>query len=330
MCVPNRVGSAARKGAKHVTLEQLRVFVAVAERQHVTRAAAVLNLAQSAVSAAIAALEARHGAKLFHRVGRGVELTEAGALFLVEARAVLARVEAAELILSELGNLKRGTLAVHASQTIAGYWLPRHLVAFRRKYPGIDIRLTIGNTAQGAAAVHEGAADLAFIEGTIEDPMLTKEQVARDQLVIVVGTEHAWSAADPLEPDGLIETDWVLREPGSGTRSTFEAALQGFGVSPGALRIALELPSNEAVRAAVEAGLGATAISASVAAPSLEAGLLHRVHFDLPGRDFQVVRHVARCRSRAADALLSMVTAPLAQSRAPKPSVHQSDEAVSS
>src|SRR6478672_6644509 len=135
-----------------MTLEQLRVFVAVAERQHVTRAAVALNLAQSAVSAAIAALEARHGAKLF---GRGVELTEAGALFLVEARAVLARVEAAGLVLSELGNLKRGTLAVHASQTIAGYWLPRHLVAFRHKYPGIDIRLTIGNSAQGAAAVRE-------------------------------------------------------------------------------------------------------------------------------------------------------------------------------
>jgi len=303
---------------KHVTLEQLKVFVAVAERQHVTRAAAVLNLAQSAVSAAIAALEARHGAKLFHRVGRGVELTEAGALFLVEARAVLARVEAAGLVLSELGDLKRGTLAVHASQTIAGYWLPRHLVAFRHKYPGIDIRLTIGNTAQGAAALHEGAADLAFIEGMIEDPMLTKEQVARDQLVIVVGTEHAWSATDPLEPDRLIETDWVLREPGSGTRSTFEAALQGFGVSPGALRLALELPSNEAVRAAVEAGLGATAISASVAAPSLESGLLHRVRFNLPERDFQVVRHVARCRNRAADALLSMLTAPFARfSRAP-------------
>jgi DNA-binding transcriptional LysR family regulator len=314
MCVPDRVGSAARKRAKHVTLEQLRIFVAVAERQHVTRAAAVLNLAQSAVSAAIAALEARHGAKLFHRVGRGVELTEAGALFLVEARAVMARAEAAELVLSELGNLKRGTLAVYASQTIASYWLPRHLVAFRRKYPGIEIRLTIGNTAQAAAAVHEGAADLAFIEGTIEDPMLTKEQVARDQLVIVVGTEHAWSAIDRLEPDRLIETDWVLREPGSGTRSTFEAALQGFGVSPGALRIALELPSNDAVRAAVEAGLGATAISASVAAPSLEAGLLHRVCFDLPARDFHVVRHVARCRSRAADALLSIVTAPFARS----------------
>ena len=98
-----------------MTLEQLRVFVAVAERQHVTRAAEALNLAQSAASAAIAALEARHGAKLFNRVGRGIALTEAGTLFLAEARAILARVEAAELVLSDLGGLLRGTLAIQAS-----------------------------------------------------------------------------------------------------------------------------------------------------------------------------------------------------------------------
>jgi DNA-binding transcriptional LysR family regulator len=291
-----------------MTLEQLRVFVAVAERQHVTRAAAALNLAQSAVSAAIAALEARHGAKLFHRVGRGIELTEAGTLFLVEARAVLARAEAAELVLSELGGLKRGTLAMQASQTIASYWLPRHLVAFRRAHPGIDIRLAIGNTAQVAAAVHGGAADIGFVEGAIDDPSLTIEQVARDQLVIVVGIEHPWAAIDRLAPERLLEAEWVLREPGSGTRSVFEAVLQNFGVPPTALQVALELPSNEAVRAAVEAGLGATAISASVAAPSLEAGLLHQVQFDLPERDFHVVRHADRYRSRAVDALLSIVT----------------------
>src|SRR6202165_4286604 len=101
-----------------MTLEQLRVFVAVAERQHVTRAAVALNLAQPAVSATIAALEARHGGELFHRVGRGVELTEAGALFLVEARALLARAEAAGQVLAELGNLERGTLAGQAGQTM--------------------------------------------------------------------------------------------------------------------------------------------------------------------------------------------------------------------
>ncbi len=291
-----------------MTLDQLRIFVAVAERQHVTRAAEALNLAQSAASAAIAALEGRHGAKLFHRVGRGIELTEAGALFLPEARSVLARAEAAELVLSELGVLKRGTLLVQASQTIASYWLPRHLVAFRRTYPGIAIALTVGNTAQVAAAVHDGVAELGFVEGAVDDPALDSRVVARDQLVIVVGPNHDWArSGDPVTPDRLPESDWVLREPGSGTRSVFEAALAGFGISPASLRVVLELPSNESVRAAVEAGLGATAISASAAAPSLETGLLHAVDLQLPERDFHVLRHTQRYHSRAADALLAAI-----------------------
>ena len=271
-----------------MTLEQLRIFVAVAERQHVTRAAEALNLAQSAASAAIAALETRHGTRLFNRVGRGIELTQAGRIFLDEAKAVLARAEAAELTLAELGGLKRGTLAVRASQTIAGYWLPRHLVAFRRLFPEIDIRLGIGNTAEVAMAVRDGATELGFVEGAVDDPALASVTVARDQLELVVGPDHDWAAIERLDPGRLIETEWVMREPGSGTRSAFEAALERFGLAPHLLRVALELPSNKAVRAAVEAGLGATAISASVVASSLESGLLHRVarsaraHFSRP------------------------------------------------
>src|ERR671927_485870 len=94
-----------------MTLEQLRVFVAVAERQHVTRAAEALNLTQSAVSWAIGALEGRDETNLFNRVGRGIELTDAGRLFLTEANAILARVQAAELALAELRGLKSGTLS---------------------------------------------------------------------------------------------------------------------------------------------------------------------------------------------------------------------------
>ncbi len=200
-----------------MTLEQLRVFVALAERQHVTRAAEALNIAQSAVSASIAALEGRHGAKLFNRVGRGIELTEAGALFLAEARSVLARAESAELVLSELGELKRGVLSVYASQTIAGYWLPRHLVAFHRSYPGVGMRLSIGNTSQAAAAARGGEADLGFVEGEVDEPVLISEPVARDQLVIVVGAEHPWGEGKSLSKEDLLNVDWVLREPGSGT-----------------------------------------------------------------------------------------------------------------
>jgi DNA-binding transcriptional LysR family regulator len=144
-----------------------------------SRRADALNLAQSAASAAIASLENRHGIKLFNRVGRGIELTETGALLLEQARAVLARAAAAELMLSEIGNLQRGTLSVRASQTIASYWLPRHLVAFRCAHPKIELRLAIGNTAEVAAAVHAGSAELGFVEGAFDDPVLTSEVCAR-------------------------------------------------------------------------------------------------------------------------------------------------------
>lgn len=289
-----------------MTLEQLRIFVAVAERQHVTRAAETLNMSQSAVSAAVAALEGRHGAKLFHRVGRGIALTDAGALFLVEAKAVLARIETAELVLAELGGLKRGTLSLQASQTIASHWLPRHLVTFRRAYPAVSVRLTIGNTAQVAKAIHDGTADLGFVEGLVHDPLLTSSVVARDQLVVVVAPDHPWATAGRITAAQLADSEWVLREPGSGTRSVFEKAARDLGVLDN-LRVALELPSNEAVRAAVEAGMGATAVSASVAAPSIEAGLLAQVIFDLPERAFHVLRHGERYHNRAEQALLAII-----------------------
>ena len=290
-----------------MTLEQLRVFVAVAERQHVTRAAEALNLAQSAVSSAIAGLEVRHEVKLFNRVGRGIELTQAGTLFLAEARAVLARAESAELVLSELGGLERGTLVVQASQTIASFWLPRHLVAFRRAYPRIDIRLSIGNTAEVAAAIHAGTAELGFVEGEVTDPVLVSRPVARDQMIVVVGPEHPWTGRERVTPGELADTEWVLREQGSGTRSAFEQALIGFGIVPNSLRVPLELPSNEAVRSAVEAGMGATAISASVAAPSIEPGLLYQVPLKIPDRHFHVLHHGERQHSKVAERLLQMI-----------------------
>jgi DNA-binding transcriptional LysR family regulator len=126
-------------------------------------------------------------------------------------------------------------------------------------------------------------------------------------LVIVVGGDHPWSEARHLSKEDLLNVDWVLREPGSGTRSGFEHALEGLGLSPHNLRVALELPSNEAVRAAVEAGMGAAAISASVAAPSIEAGLLRQVDFTLPERCYSVLRHAERYRSRAAETIMDII-----------------------
>jgi DNA-binding transcriptional LysR family regulator len=290
-----------------MTLEQLRIFIAVAERQHMTRAAEALNLTQQAVSAAIVALESAHAVPLFHRVGRRIELTEAGKVFLEEARSVLARAAAAELALSELGGLKRGTLAVQASQTIASYWLPRRLVAFHQVYPGIALRIGMGNTAQVAKAVMDGAAELGFIEGTIDEAALSCEQFGEDRLALVVAPTHPWAGRDRVEASELTQFDWVLREVGSGTRSAFESSLERLGLAPRLLKVALELPSNEAVLDAVAAGGGATVISELAADAALRSGVLRRVLIDLPPRPFFVVRHRERYRCKAADAFLLIV-----------------------
>ncbi|TPE49708.1 LysR family transcriptional regulator [Amaricoccus solimangrovi] len=288
-----------------MTLDQLRIFVAVAERQHMTRAAEALGLAQSAVSRAVAALETRHDVALFDRIGRRVELTEAGRVLLAEARAVLAQVERAELALAEFGGLARGVLTIRASQTIAGYWLPRHLAAFRRAWPGVEIRLGIGNTEQVLDAVERGLAEIGLVEGAVESGACEARVVARDQLVLLVAPDHPWAAGGAPDAEALAGGAWVLRERGSGTRSVFEAALAGMGVDPARLDIRLELPSNEAVRGAVEAGLGATALAASVAAPSLDAGLLLRVPLPLPERRFTALRRADRPATRAASVFLA-------------------------
>ena len=287
-----------------MTLEQLRIFVGVAEREHMTAAARALNVTQSAASAAIAALEERHAIKLFHRVGRGIALTDAGRLFLTEARGVLARAGAAETVLEELGGLKRGTLRVVASQTIAAYWLPPILASFHEHYPAIGIDLAIGNTGQAAARVHDGEADLGIVEGEIDDPALAHWSIAEDRLALV-GAQPFGDAR--IDAAWLRRARWVLREPGSGTRSTFDSHLRSLGVDPATLDVALTMPSNESVRTAVEAGAGVAVLSALVVGPAIEAGMLHVAPIAFEPRPFFGLRHKERYRTKAADALLDVI-----------------------
>jgi DNA-binding transcriptional LysR family regulator len=288
---------------RRMTLDQLRIFVAVAERQHVTAAARAVNLTQSAVSAAVAALEARHDVRLFHRVGRGHVLTDAGRVFLDEARQVLARAEAAERALDDLGQLRRGTLRVVASQTIAAYWLPPVLARYHRRHPGIELDVAIGNTEAAAAKVRDGAADLGIVEGAVDDPALAHWQVGADRLVLVQSLP--WDAR-PIDARWLAAVRWVRREPGSGTRSTIDAVLAGLGLDPDGLD-ALVMPSNESVRTAVEAGAGIAALSSLVVGPALAAGTLHALPFEFAPRPFHALRHKERYRPRAADALVDLL-----------------------
>lgn len=293
-----------------MTLEQLRIFVAVAERLHMTRAAQALRLTQSAVSAAVNALETRHGARLFDRVGRGLALNAAGAAFLPEARAVLARAETAERLLDELAGLKRGSVRLFASQTIAAYWLPPRMAAFAQAHPEIALHLSIGNSRQVAEAVLAGEAELGLIEGAEDAPRLERTRIGADRLIVVAAPGHALAGrTDALGAAELKALDWALREPGSGTRSEFEAALPR-GMRASDLRTALVLPSNEAILTAVAAsgaeGAGlVTAISELAARPLIEAGRLVRLPLDLPERPFYRLRHRERGASRAAEAFAS-------------------------
>ncbi len=288
-----------------MTLEQLRIFVAVAERLHMTRAAEALHLTQSAVSAAVNALETRHGARLFDRVGRGLALNAAGTAFLPEARAVLARAEAAERLLDELAGLKRGSVRLFASQTIAAYWLPPHMAAFAQSHPSIELRLSIGNTHQVVEAVLAGEAELGLIEGAEDAPRLERTRIAADRLIVVAAPGHPLADRERmLGATELKALDWALREAGSGTRSEFEAALPR-GMDASDLKTALVLPSNEAILTAVAASAGGglvTAISELAARPLIEAGRLVRLPLELPERPFYRLRHRERSASRAAEA----------------------------
>lgn len=287
-----------------MTLEQLRIFIAVAEREHLTRAAEALNLTPSAVSAAIHALEARYGVQLFDRIGRRIELSRSGRLFLNEARAAQASAQLAERALTELGGLERGTLTLQASQTIASYWLPPFLVAFRAAHPAISLILREGNSLAVAVAVRDGDADLGFAEGALDDPALALVSVARDRLVVVASPDHPLAHRAASNPD-LVGATWVLRERGSGTRSAFEAALQARGMEADALNVKLELPTNEAVCVAVRASGHLTVVSDLVARPHIDAGRLAPVAVDMGARAFSLVRHKQRYRTRAAEAFVA-------------------------
>lgn len=290
-----------------MTLDQLRIFVAVAERCHVTRAAAALNLTQSAVSAAISALEARHGVALFDRIGRTIALTEAGATFLATARALLAEAETARLVLEDLAATPRGRLRIHASQTVASYWLPAHLMTLHARHPGIALSLAVSNTAGVARAVTEGLADLGFVEGALPASALRRQVVARDELVLVLARDHPLAGRAAFTAADYRAMRWLLREEGSGTRSEFEAHLARLGLEAGDLSIFLELPSNEAVLAGVAASDCATMLSRRAVGEARGLAVRRVTWAERPARPFSVLTHPERHRTRAVQAMLDLL-----------------------
>jgi DNA-binding transcriptional LysR family regulator len=291
-----------------MTLDQLRIFIEVAERGHVTRAAEALGMSQSATSAAVATLEANYQVRLFDRIGRGIRLTETGRIFLREARAVIDRASMARSVLQDLAGFPAGPVAIAASQTIATYWLPRRLAAFHAANPRVRLDVVIRNTHEVESAVVEGEVNIGLVEGPTQHSELVRQRIDHDQIVLVVGSEQPPLPVNARGRLDLRAIPWVIREAGSGTRRALEDLAIREGLSIDDLNILLVLPSNEAVREAVEAGTGATVISRHVVASAIAADKLIEIPIKLPQREYALVRHRDRHATLAEEALVAHLT----------------------
>ena len=287
-----------------MTLDQLRVFIAVAERGHVTRAAADLGISQSAASAAIATLEQRYRTRLFDRVGRGIELTETGRQFLREARAVLDQAAQARSVLEDLGGFVSGTVSIAASHTTASYWLPKRLATFHAANPEVRFNVVIRNTTEVETACIDGEVNFGLVEGPTQDPAIVRLPVDQDHLVLAVAADQPPPPFDRTGKLDLRAITWIIREAGSGTRRGLEDLAAREGLTLDDLDIFLVLSGNEAIREAVEAGLGTTIISEHAVASAIAAGRLRAYPIDLPPRDFALLRHRDRHIGLAQRALM--------------------------
>lgn len=296
-------------------LEQLRVFMAVAEHLHFTRAADSLYITQPAVSASIQGLEEEYGVKLFHRIGRHIELTDAGLMLQIEAQKILDQVELTAQGLRELNNLQRGELKLGSSLTVGNYWLPQKISQFKQTYPGISINCTIANAEEIVSGTVSGLFDLGLVTGEVKPSLsqnLAVSVIGQDVVSIVVGRNHPWFERNSIALAELAETDWIMREAGSGSRYMFEQSLQDWGVDPSTLEITLILTTSEMIKAVVEGGIGAAALPRSIVRSELKLGTLKAVrvvdNVDHPKRTYEMtqpvilLRHQKRFRTRISKA----------------------------
>ncbi|MDF5728524.1 MAG: LysR substrate-binding domain-containing protein [Rhizonema sp. PD38] len=285
-----------------MTLEQLRIFLAVVEHLHFTRAAEALYITQPAVSAAIQSLEIEYGVRLFHRISRQIEITEAGKLLEVEARKILEQVALTERGLRELNNIQRGELKLGSSLTIGNYWLPDKISQFKLKYPGIFVNCTLGNAEEIGEGTATGRFDLGLVTGEIKPSLkncLEQEVVGSHRLQIVVGKYHPWFNQAKISPEELVTTNWVMRESGSGTQQIFLQALQNWGIEPNQLNVALVLSSSEMVKAVVESGVGAAAIPELMVLKELSLSTLRAIRIiDRDGTIQEIVQPVWKLKHR--------------------------------
>ena len=261
-----------------LTLRQLEIFERVAKSEHVTKASEQLLLSQSAVSMAIAELEKFACAPLFERRGKRLFLNDRGRQILPEVHEILKRVGVIEQFLSESLGEPIGVLKVGASTTIGNYLLPLIVGEFSRQYPRAKALLYVGNTRQIETAVENGEYDLGLVEGPSHNTSLASAPWRDDELVVITGKEHPWARKKNASINMIDAAPWIMREKGSGTREIFQTAMDAKGIK---YSIAVELGHTEAIKKAVEAGLGVGCLSRMAVQRELDNGWLVEINSPL-------------------------------------------------
>jgi DNA-binding transcriptional LysR family regulator len=290
-----------------MTFRQVEIFLAVARAKNFTRAAETLHLSQSTLSQHVRELEHELGVRVFDRLGRAVTLTEAGRLLEEQAARIATTLSTMRRSIDELKGLERGSLVIGASTTPGIYVLPAVVGAFRRRYPGIDVSLRIGNSRLIEERVRADEVDLGVVGGHV---LGAKERCVAaglvDELVLIVPRRHAWAKRREVAPAELTETPLLMREQGSATRQVTERALRQAGIK---FTTAMELDHIEAIKQAVMAGLGVAFVSTYAVRGELATRRLHALR--LKGlrvrRHFHVIHNESRTLTGSARAFMVML-----------------------
>lgn len=261
------------------TLRQLQVFLATARHENVSRAAEALAMSQSAASGSLKELEQQFDVQLFDRLGKRLQLSELGRQLRPQAEKLLAQAQAFEDALG--GAEGAGSLRIGATLTIGNYLAVPMIAAFRARFPQADVSLQVANTQTIARQVADFELDLGMIEGELNHPQLETLHWREDELQVFAAPGHPLAGRARVADRQLLQQQWIVREQGSGTRQTFDRAMHGILAD---LNISMELQHTEAIKRAVEAGLGVGCLSKISLQEAFERGSL--VPLNVPHRDF--------------------------------------------
>ncbi|MDX1765265.1 MAG: selenium metabolism-associated LysR family transcriptional regulator [bacterium] len=288
---------------------KLKVFCAVAETKSFSQASKLMFLTQPAISLQIRALEEQLGTKLFTRSNKAVALTETGEILYRHAQKILSAYAAIEKELNEATGLVKGKLLIGASTTLATYYLPNIIVEFKKSYPDILIDFERGNTQNIVDSLLKAKIDLGLVEGEVKDHRIEVEKMDSDELLLVVNGSHPWAERQDISIQEIIGQPFIMREEGSGTRQVIESALERAGVNLEDLNIVMYLGSTEAIKTAVENGLGISIISGWAIQKEVRFGVLRPLWFqDIRfKRDFSLVYQKKSFRTQPAEKFIELL-----------------------